>query len=68
RSGFVKKSAPSTQKARSTQEYSRHSRQPDQSSTLWIDCISINQADNNEKSWQVQMMRDMIENAQNVMA
>ncbi|KAF2106889.1 heterokaryon incompatibility protein-domain-containing protein [Lophiotrema nucula] len=39
-----------------------------QSDLFWIDAVSINQKDNFEKSWQVDMMRDIYKSASQVIA
>ncbi|OJD36452.1 heterokaryon incompatibility protein [Diplodia corticola] len=43
-----------------------HLRLPDRPRTLWIDAVCINQLDNEEKSLQVQMMRDIYQEASSV--
>ncbi|KAL5323133.1 hypothetical protein ACEPPN_007661 [Leptodophora sp. 'Broadleaf-Isolate-01'] len=43
-------------------------RQPDEPRTLWIDQICINQGDNNERRAQVQIMRQIYEKANQVIA
>ncbi|KAL2060720.1 hypothetical protein VTL71DRAFT_9361 [Oculimacula yallundae] len=44
----------------------RRIRQPDVTITFWIDALSINQADNRERSTQVEMMRDIYAKASKV--
>ncbi|KAF4536067.1 Heterokaryon incompatibility protein [Lasiodiplodia theobromae] len=43
-----------------------HLRLPDRPRTLWIDAVCINQLDNEEKSMQVQMMREIYQEASKV--
>ncbi|KAH6678701.1 heterokaryon incompatibility protein-domain-containing protein [Halenospora varia] len=45
----------------------RHFRRKDRERVLWIDAICINQADDEEKSWQVKLMADIYRRAQRVL-
>ncbi|KAM5354688.1 hypothetical protein ACJ41O_001335 [Fusarium nematophilum] len=46
----------------------RHLRLPDRPRSLWVDAVCINQADSEEQSHQVQLMRDVYSRAANVRA